>query len=281
MIHLPVDRLPSATTRTTSRRKASTRIAVVLVGLLSLAAVPVAVSQEGASDVTRLGVEILSQRPHDTTAFTQGLLWHDGALYESTGQYGESTLRRVDPETGSVERLHSLPAEHFGEGLARVGERLIQLTWNAGVAYVYDIDDFELLERLRYDGKGWGLCFDGESLYMSDGTPRLTRRDPDSLAPLETLDVTLRGQPVAEINELECAEGWIYANVWQTDWVLRIDPSSGEVVALIDASPLRARLPATGDPDAVLNGIAYIPESATFLLTGKNWPNTFEVIFVE
>ncbi len=254
---------------------------VALLAPLLFAAIPAAMGHGGSEPVARLGVEILAERPHDPGAFTQGLLWHDGALYESTGQYGESTVRRVNLETGAVEAQRALPEEHFGEGLARVGERLIQLTWNAGIAYVYDIDDFTLLDSLRYEGKGWGLCFDGEALFMSDGTPRLTRRDPDSFATLETLEVTLEGRPVADVNELECAEGWLYANIWRTDWIVRIDPASGEVVALIDAGPLRARLPATSDPDAVLNGIAYLPESATFLLTGKNWPSAFEVIFVE
>ena len=238
-------------------------------------------SADTVSEVQRLGVEILSERPHDAGAFTQGLLWHDGSIYESTGQYGESTIRQVDPETGEVLKSRALSDEHFGEGLARVGEQLIQLTWNAGVAYVWDLASLDLVETRHYGGKGWGLCFDGESLLMSDGTPQIARRDPETLAVLETLEVRLDGRPVPDINELEFAEGWLYANVWRTDWVIRIDPSSGEVVALIDASPLRDRLGPATDPDAVLNGIAYLPETATFLLTGKNWPSAFEVIFVE
>jgi len=242
---------------------------------------PLPADADGApSSVQRLTVSIVAEHPHDPGAFTQGLLWHDGSLYESTGQYGESTLRRVDPSSGRVEQMHTLPDAHFGEGLALVGDRLIQLTWNAGVAYVYDLSTFGLEATQHYDGEGWGLCFDGETLFMSDGSNTITRRDPSSFAVTGRLDVRLDGGPVKDLNELECAEGWLYANIWQTDWIARIDPGTGAVVALVDASPLRRALGLT-DADNVLNGIAYVPDNASFLLTGKNWPRIYEVIFVE
>jgi glutaminyl-peptide cyclotransferase len=231
--------------------------------------------------VQRLTVRVVGERSHDPGAYTQGLLWHAGALYESTGQYGQSTLRRVDPATGVVERSRALPESEFGEGLARVGERLVQLTWTSGVAHVWDLETFDLVKSLRYEGEGWGLCSDGTTLFMSDGSSTITRRDPETFTVTGTFEVSLDGRPIASLNELEHAEGWLYANIYQTDWIARIDTGSGEVVALIDASSLRSRLGVAPASVDVLNGIAYLPESATFLLTGKYWPKLFEVIFVE
>lgn len=178
-------------------------------------------------------------------------------------------------------RLVALDARYFGEGLALVGDRLIQLTWQEGTAFVYDRATFERVGTFSYEGEGWGLCFDGEALYMSDGSATLTRRDPETFEVLETVEVTLRGEPVALLNELECAKGRVYANVFTTDVIVRIDPASGRVQGVVDASALlsaeeRARL----TRDAVLNGIAYNPEADTFYLTGKLWPKLFEVRFV-
>jgi len=226
--------------------------------------------------------EVIASYPHDAQAFTQGLLLEGGYFYESTGLYGRSSLREVVPETGEVLRLLPLPEEYFAEGLALVGDRLIQLTWREGEALVYDRETFEHLDTFSYEGEGWGLCFDGESLYMSDGSDTLYRRDPESFEVTGEVRVTLRGEGVRNLNELECALDHVYANVWQEDRIVKIDKASGRVVEEIDASGLlsadeRAQLA----PDAVLNGIAYNPARDTFYLTGKLWPKVFEVRFRE
>lgn len=243
---------------------------------------PEAVAAGGVpTSVQSLRVEVVSEVPHDEGAFTQGLLWYEGRLYESTGLYGRSSLRRVDPTSGTVERRVPLPEELFGEGLARVGDRLVQLTWRRGQALVYDLKTFEIERRLSYPGEGWGLCYDGRELVMSDGSATLVWREATSFAETDRVEVRLAGRPVINLNELECAEGWIYANVWGSDRILRIDPTSGEVVAVIDAAPLRQRFENPPDEDAVLNGIAYRETTATFFLTGKLWSRMFEVVFVE
>lgn len=227
----------------------------------------------------RLKVKVLSTRPHDPAAYTQGLLLHGGSLFESTGVYGASSLREVDPRTGTVKRKVDVPQQYFAEGLTLVGDRLIQLTWQEQKAFVYKLADFTKVEELRYDGEGWGLCSDGTRLVMSDGSDRLTFRDPKTFAVLGGVNVTLSGRLIDRLNELECVNGMIYANVWQTDDILRIDPGSGKVTAVIDASGLLS--PAERQQGAeVLNGIAWDPAKKTFLITGKLWPKMFEVVFV-
>lgn len=227
----------------------------------------------------RLTVKVISTRPHDTSAYTQGLVWHEGRLYESAGLYQESSLRQVDPATGEVRRRADLPPQYFAEGLARVGDRLIQLTWQEGVALVYRLSDFEKAGEHRYTGEGWGLCYDGARLVMSDGSDRLTFRDPQTFAPAGEVLVRMQGAPVDRLNELECVDGAVYANVYQTEDIVRIDPATGEVTAVIDASGLLG----AGDYQAgaeVLNGIAWMPETKRFLITGKRWPLMFEVELV-
>jgi len=215
---------------------------------------------------------------HDPGAFTQGLLWSEGRLYESTGEYGRSSVRRVDPVTGTVEKEVSLAPDLFGEGLALVEDRLIQLTWRRGVALVYDVASFEEIDRYSYQGEGWGLCFDGYRLYMSNGTSTLSVRDRDSFEEVDRLQVSLEGRSPGALNELECAEGWVYANVYETDFIVRIDPQSGEVRAIIDATDLLT--PEESQGVDVLNGIAYRDDRSSFLLTGKYWPKMFEVVFI-
>jgi glutaminyl-peptide cyclotransferase len=228
-----------------------------------------------------LTVEVVSTYPHDPTAFTQGLLFYKGDLYESTGLYGRSTLRRVDLQTGNVFRRVELPNNLFGEGLALVGNRLVQLTWQERVALLYDVYRFERIGQFSYDGDGWGLCHDGARLIMSDGTQRLTFRDPDSFNLIGGVDVRLNGRPQTRINELECVDGAVYANVWSSDQILAIDPDDGSVHAVIDASPLlSSEERSTLGPEAVLNGIAYDAATKTFFLTGKLWPKLFRVRFV-
>lgn len=232
------------------------------------------------TDVEALVPRVVAEYPHDPAAFTQGLLLHEGSFYESAGQYGASSLREVDPETGAVMRQVDVPAAFFAEGLAMIDDRLIQLTWREGTAFVYDVDTFEQVGTFSYQGEGWGLCETDDALYMSDGSGTLTVRDPATFDELDTIDVTSRGQPVDELNELECVDDNVYANVWRTDTILEIDPATGDVVAEIDASGLldadeRAALP----PDAVLNGIADAGDGRLYL-TGKYWPQLFEVELV-
>jgi glutamine cyclotransferase len=225
--------------------------------------------------------EVISVRPHDTGAFTQGLLWYDGSIYESTGRNGQSTLREVDPQTGDVLRSVDVPEQYFAEGLALVNDKLIQLTWKAGVAFVYDRATFEQIGTFSYSGEGWGLCYDGTYLYMSDGSPFLQIRDPQTFDLIFRGLVTLQGRMVEKLNELECVGDYIYANVWETDYIVKIDKTDGVAVGVIDTANL---VPpdekAQFDSSEVLNGIAYLPDSDTFLITGKDWPHMYEVKFV-
>jgi glutaminyl-peptide cyclotransferase len=233
---------------------------------------------EQAAD--RPAIELVRVLPHDTGAYTQGLLVDDGRLFESTGRYGHSTLREVDPATGAVLRSVRLDERYFGEGLALVGDRLIQLTWQDGKAFIYDRDSFELLGSFDYEGEGWGLCFDGESLFMTDGTSTLQRRDPADFRLLDSRRITLGGAPLARVNELECVGDDIYGNVYLTDLIVRIDRTTGAVQAVFDAAGLiGSDRPANAD--AVLNGIAWNQASGTFFITGKLWPRMYEVRLVE
>ncbi|MDX1269728.1 MAG: glutaminyl-peptide cyclotransferase, partial [Oceanisphaera sp.] len=212
--------------------------------------------------------------------FTQGLLLHDGYLYESTGLYGRSSLRKVNPESGEVVQRLALDSAYFGEGLERVGNRLIQLTWKEGLALVYELDTLTLVQAHQYGGEGWGLCFDGESLWMSDGSGTLYRRNPADFSLLDQIAVTQEGLPLYQLNELACVGDYIYANVWKEPRIVRIDKRSGRVDADIDATPLLALSGCPADPEAVLNGIAHDPKGDEFYLTGKHWPSMFRVRFV-
>jgi glutaminyl-peptide cyclotransferase len=225
-----------------------------------------------------LRVRVVKSFPHDRAAFTQGLLFFEGKLYESTGINGASSLRRVDPESGTVEAVVHLERELFGEGLARVGGRLIQLTWQNGRALYWNLSTFKKEREVSYDGEGWGLCFDGKRLVMSNGSDRLHFRDPESFALMGEVTVRRAGSSVHMLNELECVDGAVYANVWQDTHIARIDPASGEVTAWIDASGLLS--PEERPGTDVLNGIAAVPGSRNFLLTGKLWPRAFEVELV-
>ncbi len=230
------------------------------------------------NEPVKLRVEVLDTRPHDTSAFTQGLVYQDGALFESTGVYGNSSLREVDPQTGEVRRRLNLPSSIFAEGLALAHGRLTLLTWREHTAFQYDPATFSAAGEFTYSGEGWGLAFDGSRLIMSDGSSRLFFRDPDTFDIVSSTTVTLNGVPRDRINELEYAKGAIYANVWGYDTILKIDPRTGRVLATIDASGL---LTADERKHAdVLNGIAYDPGRETFLITGKYWPKLFEVRFV-
>ena len=226
-------------------------------------------------DVPTYGVEIVGNRPHDPDAFTQGLVFHDGALYESTGLHGRSSVRRVDLETGRVLSRRSVPRPYFAEGLTIFQGRVVQLTWQSQKGFVYDLG-LRLTREFAYTGEGWGLTHDGTSLIMSDGTPRLRFLDPATFAVRRVLDVTDAGRPVESLNELEFVRGEVYANVWPTDWIVRIDPVSGRVVGRVDLTGLLAPHERRGTED-VANGIAYDASADRLFLTGKLWPRLYEV----
>ncbi len=221
-------------------------------------------------------VDVVREFPHDTAAFTQGLLWHDGALYEGTGEVGRSSIRRVTLETGAVEQRRDVPAPYFGEGIAILGDRLFQLTWKNGVAFVYDRRTFAPRGEFRYPGEGWGLTTDGTRRVMSDGTATLRFLDPDTFDTLRTVTVTENGSPVRYLNELEWIKGEVWANVWTRDRIARIDPQSGAVVGWIDLTGLLPASWRTGAED-VLNGIAYDAAGDRLFVTGKKWARLYQV----
>lgn len=234
---------------------------------------------EPPAEIPRKTLEVVATYPHDRTSFTQGLLLFGDRLFESTGLRGRSSVREVELATGQVKRQTNLPPTLFGEGLASVGSRLIQLTWTAGVARVYDRESFELVDEHRYSTQGWGLCNDGGRLVMSDGSSTLYFRDPITFELEGQVEVREAGEPRDRLNELECVGGKVYANVFETDWIVEIDPATGAVTAAIDGSGLLSTSErASAD---VLNGIAYRMGAGTFLVTGKLWPKLFEVRMVD
>ena len=221
--------------------------------------------------------KVIATFPHDTTSFTQGLVFADGEMYESTGLNGESTLRRVDITTGKTLQRIDVPQQYFAEGLALVGDELLQLTWQHKLGFVYDRKTFKQKRTFSYNTEGWGISYDGASrLVMSDGSDTLTFLDPKTFAPVKTMRVQDAGRPVANLNELEWIEGEIWANVWQTDRIARISPNTGDVNAWIDLSslfPRSKRLP----PADELNGIAYDKATRRIFITGKKWPLLYQI----
>lgn len=253
------------------------RVLLVFVGILlaGCSAAPDAAPPAGGA----LSVDVVDTIPHDREAFTQGLELADGVLYEGTGLEGESSIRVVDLETGEVTKQVDLPDDLFGEGITVAGDSVWQITWQDGVAIRRDRATLAEQQRVSYDGEGWGLCHDGNRLIMSDGSDRLTFRDATTFA--TSGDVRVRdadGEPVTNLNELECVSGQVYANVWQTDRIVRIDPATGRVTATVDLSGLLPEADRAGVD--VLNGIAAIPGTDEFLVTGKRWPTMFRVRFV-
>lgn len=224
-----------------------------------------------------LTATVIATHPHDATAFTQGLELFDGRFVEGTGLYGESDRRIVDIETGEPVQVVPIDADLFGEGLTIVGDELLQLTWKAGVLIRSDAETLTEISRDTYAGEGWGLCFDGETVAMSNGSSILTFRDPESFDAVRTVDVTLDGSPIENLNELECVNGQIIANVWLRDLIVVIDPATGEVVATLDGSSLRPDALAADDSSFALNGIAHDPDTGRFYITGKLWPVVYEV----
>jgi glutaminyl-peptide cyclotransferase len=231
------------------------------------------------STAQQLRVQILAVLPHDTTMYTEGLEIHDGVLYESSGLSGQSRVRATALASIAMLREATLPAPLFGEGITVTGDRLWQLTWTSGMAIERDPATLAQRRRVTYPGQGWGLCNDGHRLVMSDGSDWLTFRDPVTFAPSGRLQVRLDGEPVRKLNELDCTDGSvIWANVFETDTIVRINPSTGAVTGVVDASGLLHTQPQS--PGDVLNGIAAVPGTDEFLITGKHWPSLFQVRFV-
>jgi glutaminyl-peptide cyclotransferase len=239
---------------------------------------PTSTQRASRSRAPVAGYRVVHVFPHDSQAFTQGLVYLDGVFYEGTGLNGRSTIRKVKIETGQVMQMQKLDSQYFGEGIAILNDTLFQLTWQSGIAFLYDRATFTRTGTFSYTGEGWGLTHDGRRLIMSDGTATLRFIDPASHKEISRLAVRDGGRPVLNLNELEYIKGEVFANVWQTDRIARISPKTGEVSGWID---LKGLLPASEQaPDAVLNGIAYDAAGDRLFVTGKLWPKVFEIRIV-
>ncbi len=244
-----------------------------LVGVLLLASAPLA-GRAAEPDVA--GYQVVKEYPHDRSAYTQGLVFLNGFLFESTGLNGRSSVRKVRLETGEVVQRYSVDPAYFAEGLTEWRDKLIQITWQSGTGFVYDRETLRLTGTFTYSGEGWGLTHDGKRLILSDGTANLRFLQPDSFRETGRVVVRDRGEPVLNLNELEYVDGEIYANVWHSNRIARISPTTGEVLGWIDLSGLLPKVFAL-DPEGVLNGIAYDSASKRLFVTGKLWPKLFEI----
>ena len=246
--------------------------------LFLLLAASVASNAHAREQVPVQGYHVVHAWPHDTQAYTEGLLFLEGYLYESTGEQGGSSIRKVELANGRVLQQANLPPPYYGEGIVNWGNHLLQLTWRNQQGFVYDLASFQPTARFVYAGEGWSLTSDGKQLYMSDGSSSLRILDPETLAQVGSIQVTAAGKPVENLNELEWVKGQIYANVWLTERIARIDPASGKVVAWIDLSGLSPPASELSDPaNDVLNGIAYDAKDDRLFVTGKRWPRLYEI----
>jgi len=248
----------------------------------ALAALACALATAGAAwaALPVYGVQVKASYPHDTRAYTEGLFWLDGWMYESTGLVGQSNIRRVRLNDGAVLQSQTISPSLFGEGIVNWGGEIISLTWQDKVGFRWDLKTFALKSTFTYPGEGWALTQNGKQLIMSDGTPDLRFLDPKTFRIVRKLRVTAEGQPVANLNELEWVKGEVLANIWQTNTIARIDPQTGKVTGWIDASALpEAR--SRRNADAVLNGIAYDKATDRLFVTGKNWPRLYQVTLVQ
>ena len=234
-----------------------------------------------AAATPEYGYAVVHAYPHDAQAFTEGLFYLDGYLYESTGLEGQSSIRKVRIDTGAVVQKRALSPSYFGEGIVNWKDRLVQLTYQTQIGFVYDLASFKPRRSFHYVGEGWGLTQDGVHILMSDGTAFIRFLDPETLAETGRIMVTDQGQPVRNINELEWVKGEILANIWQTNQIARIDPKSGHVVGWIDLAGLLPAAEQAADPDAVLNGIAYDAAGDRLFVTGKKWPKLYEIRLVK
>jgi glutaminyl-peptide cyclotransferase len=248
------------------------KLAALALGLAALAA-----AAPAQAAVPVYGYTVAHAYPHDPGAFTEGLFYLNGFLYESTGLEGKSDIRKVELATGKVLQRRRLDAKYFGEGIVAWKGRLAQLTWQSQIGFTYDLSTFRPRSTFHYTGEGWALTHDGRRIIMSDGTSQLRFLDPVTLAETGRLDVTLNGRPLAMLNELEWVKGEIFANVWQTGYIVRIDPKTGAVTGVIDLTALVGQELAKGRPIDVLNGIAYDARRDRLFVTGKLWPDLYEI----
>lgn len=230
--------------------------------------------------IERCGYRIVQTYPHDATSFTQGLFWDAGHLYEATGQYGRSRIARLDLETGRALAQTQLPADQFGEGITRWRDQIIGVTWQGGVGHRWSINDLKSVGTFQYDGEGWGVTMVGDSLVLSDGTSELRFLDPATMQEQTRITVRFGGRPLAMINELETIDGQVWANIWMTDFIVRIDPVMGHVVSFVDLTGLKADAGASGN-DSVLNGIAWDAKTKRLFVTGKYWPKLYEIALAD
>lgn len=244
--------------------------------LVALSIVPGACGVNAPGPVRGETLTVIRSVPHDSDSYTQGLVVRDGVFYESSGLYGESSVREVEVETGEVLQARPLSDRYFGEGLVALGDRLYQVTWREGTGFVYEAETLDSLGTFRYTGEGWGLTTDGSHLILSDGTYRLRYLDPKTFQVTHSVDVTDDGRAIFALNELEWVRGEIWANVWQEDSIARIDPASGEVVGWMNVAGYLSWWDRVRGAE-VANGIAYDAASGRLWVTGKNWPHVFEV----
>jgi len=241
---------------------------------------PISGSLHAQEEPRQYGYRIVNTYPHNIESFTQGLVYHEGYLYEGTGKNGLSTLTKVNLEDADVLMSKRLSRRYFGEGVEIVGDQIFQLTWQSHMVFVYDKDSFEQLGTHYNATEGWGLAWDGEQLILSDGSASLQFMNPETFAPQGKVQVTLNGNPIENLNELEYIDGEVWANVWQTDFILRIDPASGVVNSIINLTGLSDQTE-LGSAEAVLNGIAWDAEQQRLFVTGKHWANLFEIELVD
>ena len=251
-------------------------LAVLLAGVIACSGSSTA--KQVTEEVPVYAYEVINTWPHDAEAYTQGLVFHDGTLFESTGLYGSSTLRRVELKTGKVKKKVEIAREYFAEGMTIFGDKVFQLTWQAQKGFVYDLKKLRQEAEFTYEGQGWGLTHDNHSLIMSDGTNRIRFLDPTSFQVQRTISVYENGHPLTELNELEFIKGEIYANIWKTNRIVRLDPTTGKLNAWVDLTGLHHE----GDdrPENCLNGIAYDAESDRLFVTGKRWTKLYEIRLV-
>lgn len=234
-----------------------------------------------AADPPIYGYQVVHTYPHDKSAFTEGLFYLDGYLYESTGLEHQSQIRKERLDTGQVLETHDLAPDIFGEGIVNWRGRLVQLTWRNQIGFVYDLKSFKLLRQFSYPGEGWALTQNGRELIMSDGTPAIRFLNPSTLTETHRITVTYNGAPLDRLNELEWVKGEIFANVWMTNQIVRVDPKTGQVTGVIDLTGLLPAADQSGNIDDVLNGIAYDAKTDRLFVTGKRWPDLFEIKLVK
>jgi glutaminyl-peptide cyclotransferase len=250
------------------------RILLVLIGLAVIAAGVWFLLFRQGSGLPVYKANVVATLPHDSRAFTEGLFYQDGVLYEGTGEQGTSWIRKVDPATGRVLQQADLPAPYFGEGIVGFGDKLYQVTWQDKTGFTYNLKDFALGDTFAYEGEGWGMTQNGKNIILSDGTPTLRFLDPKTMQVASTIKVTANGCPVEKLNELEWIDGEIWANIWQTNLIARIDPASGQVRSFVDVSALG---PVNRDIDDVPNGIAHDAAGKRTFVTGKRWPQLYQI----